>query len=132
MAAPQQVSKGLREVSVLVVEDDEDIRGMTVSVLEGAGASVETASSANEAMAKVASTPFDAVLLDWHLADMTGSSLLLSLRDGHPALFTHTAVVTGDVLSMPGQHDAERLGRPVLAKPFRPKQLIAAVLDLLS
>ncbi len=105
---------------------------MTVSVLESAGLDVDTAAGADEALAKVAVDHFDAVLLDWNLAEITGAGLLEALRETRPELFGHSAVVTGDLMSIPGHHEAESFGRPVLAKPFRPAQLIETVSQLLA
>ena len=113
--------------SILVVEDDEDIRSMTLTILQAAGASVEGAASAAEAIACLEKTDFDAVVLDWNLAGDTGGALLQRLRDSHPGLLRRSAVVTGDLLSIPGQHEAEHYGCPVIAKPFRPSQLIETV-----
>jgi len=118
--------------SILVVEDDPDIRSLTVSILERAGASVAGASSAAEAIACLEQRRFDAVVLDWNLAGDTGGALLAQLRDRNPDLLRRSAVVTGDVMSIPGQHEAETYGCPVLAKPFRPQQLLSTVAAMLS
>jgi two-component system chemotaxis response regulator CheY len=117
---------------VLVVEDDADICAMTVAVLESAGVSVSTAASAAEAISRIESDDFDAVLLDWNLSEITGAGFLDVLRRSKPVLFGHSAVVTGDLCSTPGQHEAEGYGRPVLAKPFRPAQLLATLGELLD
>ncbi len=117
--------------SILVVEDDADIRSLTVSILERAGASVTGAASAAEAITCLEQGHFDAVVLDWNLAGDTGGALLARLREHDPELLRHSAVVTGDVLSIPGQHEAEAYGCPVLAKPFRPQQLLSTVAALL-
>ncbi len=124
--------KPVLDRSILVVEDDPDIQAMTVAVLENAGAKVATAASAREALEVMRESKFDAVLLDWNLSDITGSALLESMRERDPELFARCAVVTGDLMSIPGQHEAERFGRPVLAKPFRPSQLIDTVTSILS
>lgn len=117
---------------MLVVEDDADICAMTVAVLESAGVSVSTAASAAEAISRIESDDFDAVLLDWNLSEITGAGFLDVLRRSKPVLFGHSAVVTGDLCSTPGQHEAEGYGRPVLAKPFRPAQLLATLGELLD
>ena len=130
MSAPTKAP--LAGASMLVVEDDPDIRQMTVTVLTNAGAAVTTASTAEEGLECARSRDFDAVVLDWNLADSTGALLLESLSAERPALFEHSVVVTGDLLSIPGQHDAERLGRPVLAKPFRPSKLVAKLAEILA
>ncbi|HYC53921.1 MAG TPA: response regulator [Candidatus Binatia bacterium] len=117
--------------SILVVEDDADIRSMTLTILEGAGATVAGAASAAEAIECLEHTSFDAVVLDWNLAGDTGGALLQRLRDRHPGLLRRSAVVTGDLLSIPGQHEAEHFGCPVIAKPFRPSQLIETIAAIL-
>ena len=119
--------------SVLVVEDDPDIRSMTSTILRVAGATVHDACSASEAMSWIDRSEFDAVVLDWNLAGETGVVLLESLRDRHPDLLRRSAVVTGDLMSFPGHHhEAERFGCPVLAKPFRPRQLVETVAGILA
>lgn len=117
--------------SVLVVEDDPDIRSMTSSILRASGATVEAAATAAEAMSHLDNGTFDAVVLDWNLAGETGSVLLENLRQRYPDLLRRSAVVTGDLMSG-GRHEAERFGCPVIAKPFRPRQLIETVAGILS
>lgn len=128
----RSAAKPRLEGSVLVVEDDPDIRSMTVSILRGAGAVVHEASTASEAVGCLDAGRFDAVVLDWNLAGETGGLLLETLRDHHPALLRRSAVVTGDLMSIPGHHEAESFGCPVLAKPFRPRQLLETVAGILA
>jgi two-component system chemotaxis response regulator CheY len=117
---------------ILIIDDDADIRAMMTAVLEGAGATVAAASSAAEALNAISSNSFDAAVLDWHLGGSTGEELLASLKAEHPNLFDRTAVVTGDILSSGDDNTAARLGRPLLAKPFRPRQLIETLTALIS
>ncbi len=121
-AAPRPRLNG----SVLVVEDDPDIRSMTASILRIAGATVCDASSAAEALSWLDRSDFDALILDWNLAGETGGVLLEQLRERQPNLLRRSVVVTGDLMSVPGRHEADRYGCPVLAKPFRPRQLVDA------
>lgn len=132
MGFPARKPRPKLDGHVLVVEDDADICAMTVAVLESAGLDVATAPDADQALAQVSKNSFDAILLDWNLSEITGAGLLEALRDSHPQLFGHSAVVTGDLMSIPGMHEAERFGRPVLAKPFRPAQLIETISELLA
>ncbi|MFN2427879.1 MAG: response regulator [Candidatus Binatia bacterium] len=118
--------------SILVVEDDPDIRSMTASILRVAGAAVCDAATAGEAISLVNGSEFDALILDWNLAGETGAVLLELLRDQQPGLLRRSLVVTGDLLSIPGRHEAERFGCPVMAKPFRPRQLVEIVAGLLT
>ncbi|HEY2775121.1 MAG TPA: response regulator [Candidatus Binatia bacterium] len=118
--------------SVLVVEDDPDIRSMTATILRVAGATVQDAASASEAIDWLGRCDFDALVLDWNLAGETAEVLLEKLRELRPNLLRHSAVVTGDLMSFPGRHEAERFGCPVLAKPFRPRQLVETIAHILS
>lgn len=117
---------------VLVVEDDDDIRSMTTTILRASGARVLEAATAAEALALLEKETFDAVVLDWNLAGETGGVLLERLKDRHPGLLRRSAVVTGDLMSIPGHHEAERYGCPVLAKPFRPRLLVETVANILA
>ena len=105
---------------------------MTATILRVAGANVYDTSSASEAIRWLDDHAFDAVVLDWNLAGEKGSVLLEKLRDLHPGLLRRSAVVTGDLMSGPGKHEAERFGCPVLAKPFRPRELVETVAEILS
>lgn len=118
--------------SILVVEDDPDIRLMTASILRVAGATVRNAASATEALSCLDNATFDAVILDWNLAGETGGMLLEKLRERQPGMLRRSVVVTGDLTSIPGRHEAERFGCPVLAKPFRPRQLVETVAGILA
>jgi DNA-binding response OmpR family regulator len=120
------------EGRILVVEDDPDIRSMTASILRVAGAEVAEASSASEALSCLDRNDFDALILDWNLAGETGGMLLDKLRERSPGLLQRSVVVTGDLTSIPGRHEAERFGCPVLAKPFRPRQLVETVATILT
>ena len=131
-ARPTATARPKLSGRILVVEDDPDIRAMTTSILRGAGANVEEAATASDAIAHLADCEFDAVVMDWNLAGETGGKLLETLRDEYPALLRRSAVVTGDLMSIPGHHEAERFGCPVLAKPFRPRQLVETVATILS
>ena len=132
MSNRRQWEETIRDHDVLLVEDDADIREMTSTVLRKAGARVHTAGDCEEAALRLAERGFDAILLDWNLAGSTGGGLLVTLRADYPELFARSAVVTGDLLSIPGQHEAESYGRPVLAKPFRPARLLELLAGLLD
>jgi DNA-binding response OmpR family regulator len=132
-AAPRaSLSRPRLDGRILVVEDDPDIRSMTASILRVAGAEVFEASSASEALSCLDRNDFEALILDWNLAGETGGVLLDKLRERSPALLKHSVVVTGDLTSIPGRHEAERFGCPVLAKPYRPRQLVEMVATILT
>lgn len=120
------------EATVLVIEDDPDIRRMIRAALEAAGAKGEDAADAEEALAKITEGSFDAAVLDWNLGATNSARLLEEMQSSWPELFEHTLIMSGDFLSA-GDNNAEaRLGRPLLAKPFRPRNLIERLAELLG
>jgi DNA-binding response OmpR family regulator len=61
---------------VLVVDDDEDVRGMVQLGLKYEGYRVETAADGRSALAAIAAAPPDVLFLDLNLPDMSGLELL--------------------------------------------------------
>ena len=84
----------LRGLSILVVEDAQDIREVFTLLLRAEGAAVESAANGGEATELVAQQPFDVVLSDLGLPDVPGDVLIRELRSrsGHR---TRVLVVTG-------------------------------------
>lgn len=110
--------------TILVMDDDDDVREMIAAVLRAAGAEVTEARTNAEARLRLEEPNIDVVLLDWHLADGCGSRLLETLSRERPDMAARTAIVTGDLLE---STEGEIGGRPVLRKPFRPAELIEMI-----
>src|SRR3990167_1906711 len=70
--------------SILIVDDEQDIRDSLESRLQTAGFRVQTASSGQEAVATFIKCfydgPFDVILLDINLPDMDGIDVLKLVR----------------------------------------------------
>lgn len=98
--------------SILLVEDDDDIRELMATLLRLAGFEPTVCSSAEVALEQLREQPFDLVLTDYALPNRTGGWLLQQakaegLLDATPAL-----VVTAH----PNPPDVE--GYEVICKPF--------------
>ena len=118
--------------TVLVVEDEEDVRGIAVAFLRSFGYQVRAAGGAAEALQRLADDPDIALLFtDVRLGDgMDGNELALAARALRPGLA---------VLLTSGYHDtaaSSRLDAPgsfeLLRKPYRREQLAAAIRRNLS
>jgi PAS domain S-box-containing protein len=70
----------LRGVRVLVVDDEPDARDLVFTVLELAGATVETAASAAEALAMLRRAPPDVLVSDLGMPDEDGFELMRQVR----------------------------------------------------
>ncbi len=81
IAAPEaEADTGFSSMSVLVVDDHEINRRAISLMLEPLSAGVTLASSGLEALALLAEQPFDVVLMDVHMPDMSGPDTVMRLR----------------------------------------------------
>ena len=109
--------------TILVVDDDPDIRTLIQTVLEAAGHDVTLASSGQEALNKLKRRPFELVVLDIMMPTMSGYEVLEQIRAIPSRAQTPVIVVTA-------KHDPSGVMREVkggavdhLAKPFLPEEL---------
>lgn len=110
----------LREVTVLVVDDEEGLRLYMRRVMEDAGYHVLTARDGIAALALFEHSPFpiQLVITDVFMPRMTGPELAARLAD-RP--FAPSVVFTS------GSQPPVDLPGPLLKKPFQPEDLSALV-----
>jgi two-component system cell cycle sensor histidine kinase/response regulator CckA len=131
MSNPQTSSVGGTE-TVLVVEDDVEMRELVATLLEAAGYKVLKPDSAITALelAQTTSANFDLLLTDIIMPDMNGVDLydrIRALRPGTKRLYM--TGYAGDDLGRRGLLEAETT---VLEKPFDSITLLAAVRAVLD
>jgi CheY-like chemotaxis protein len=116
-------------LSVLLVDDDPDVCGSLIDLLEDAGHLVECASSADEALARLkAGARPDALLVNYHLGARTGLELLAACQQ-HEELDNIPAVVTSGFSREEVDADLQWL---FLRKPFQPEELLGALAAIAS
>ena len=99
--------------TVLLVDDDEDVRLTTAAMLENAGHTVLQASSADQALALLkARGHVDAVITDYLMPGRTGLDLIFELEQQRKRI--PVMVITGYM----GQHDPLPVGIMRMRKPF--------------
>lgn len=76
----------MKNVSILIVEDDPGIQDMLKFSLEPDGYTVHTADTVREGWTIIESTELHLVLLDWMLPDSSGVDLLHRIRKYHSML----------------------------------------------
>jgi len=113
--------------SVLVVDDEPDIREVIRFALEGAGFRVYEAGHADEARKLLASESPDLVLLDWMLPGRSGLELAQQLKQN-----TSTRAVPIIMVSARGEEEDRVRGLDTgaddyIAKPFSPREMVARV-----
>ncbi|MBN9562388.1 MAG: PAS domain S-box protein [Alphaproteobacteria bacterium] len=118
-AAGEGGLSSLAGLSLLLVEDDPDVREITADLLQELGASVVLAANGVEALERVDSH-FDAVLLDFAMPQMNGAELAGHIRQLYAGL--PLLLVTGhsDDLVVPNTVS-------VLRKPFQTAELALAI-----
>ena len=108
----------MNDLTVLVVDDEIILRKTLRTYLEDEGFAVETASSGAEALEIVKKCQVDIMIVDMHLPDMGGESVIESARGMNAALkfIVHTGD-TGFTVS-PALARAGVTERNILFKPI--------------
>ena len=116
--------------SILVVDDEENLRRTLALILQHEGYGVMTAASVGEARACLGTGGFDLVFLDLKLPDGDGLSLLPEMRSRYPGM--PVLILTAhDKLGV--ALEAVRGGaRDYLLKPVDPPVLLARVKEVLA
>lgn len=118
-----------RSRTVLVVDDDETIRGAVRTFLEKVGYEVREAWSGRSALAQLTSARLpELVLTDLKMSDGSGYWFLEEMGRDFPALVGRTIIVTGDVDHEAAYELAQETGCPLVRKPFELPELLE-VLD---
>jgi signal transduction histidine kinase len=116
--------------TVLVVEDEEVVRGLVRQVLEGVGFEVLVAGDGEEAFALAAAHHVDVLLSDLTLPKMPGHEVAEHLRASHPEL--KVVYMSGYAEGGLFSDGALPAGTAFLEKPFTFSQLIDKVQGLLT
>ena len=112
------------EVSVLVVEDNEDVRSSLSDILRTVGYTVIEAADGEDALSLLTTMRFNAMVLDLKMPRRDGASLLSALSEP-PAVI----VVSAYELDDETRHRAGSTIVAHLSKPVPPQQLLDAVAD---
>lgn len=105
---------------ILVIEDDDELRGTIVSALESRRFKVSQASKGREGIESARREPPDLILCDLSMGGASDSNLFSWFRE-NPA----TAHVP--FILMTGQPERDNRGDDVLVKPFLLSDLLAAI-----
>lgn len=114
----------------LVVDDNSYARAICAAGLTKLGVGdIEEAAGGAEAVLKLMTQPFNFVLMDWYMPDISGAGVMEILRDARFGAASNTPVI---MMTAYASRDnvlrARTLGvSDILAKPFTTEQLGIAV-----
>jgi CheY-like chemotaxis protein len=117
------------EATILVIDDDRDVRDFLSTALEGTGYRVLLARDGPEGLGKIKASAPDLVLLDYAMPIMHGAEVARTARLEQPEL---------PIVFVTGYAETEQLeaalgqDAPVLRKPFTIAQLVTVVEQNLS
>ncbi len=119
---PEEYTKGDVSPRVLVVEDEENVRDLLLTVLAENGYRVDAVRSGEEALRQLDQQLYDLVLLDLNLPGMHG----LNVLGAGPALQTDAQFIVMTAFgSIDSAVEAMKLGAvDFIKKPFRTEELL--------
>jgi len=116
--------------SILIVDDEKNIRLTLSQALETLGAEIDTAANGEEALTKLKGREFGLILLDIRMPGMDGMEVLRQVREIRPDIRVIMITAYGTIESAV---EAMKLGAvDFLQKPFDPeeiRELISRVMD---
>ncbi len=119
--------------SILVVEDDDAIRGSLEKILTKSGFTTVEASNGRDALAAFDPRTIDAVVLDLIMPDVEGIETLTKLRRSSPDVRVLAISGGGQIGAVEYLDLAKKLGaRATLEKPFTPEAFLEALNQVLG
>ena len=125
---PDQAQQG--SGTILLVEDQVEVRRYTAVVLQGAGYRVLQAGGASEAVPLLEAQDVDLLITDLVMPGASGRVLARLAREMRPEL--PVLFISGNPGDQREDGEPARLPGPFLAKPFSPQALTGAVRRLLD
>ena len=114
--------------NILVVEDEANVRKLVTVNLSSRGYTVYEAKDVQQAVERLQTQPFDLIVLDIKLPDLTGWDLLAKIATDAALEFSGPVLVmTASVMDAQIDRDQYPAVVEVLVKPFSAAKLIAAI-----
>lgn len=117
----------MTDSTVLVVDDDPEVREMMSAVLGSAGYQVMVASDVAQASKLVDNVLPNLVLLDWMLGETPGVSFARRLRASQRTMHVPIIMVTGREREADRISGLEAGADDYVTKPFFPRELLARI-----
>jgi two-component system NtrC family sensor kinase len=116
--------------TILVIDDEPEIRETLADILVAAQHRVVTVASGREALQHMAVEHYDVILTDVRMPDLDGRALYQEIERRWPGRGVRVVFVTGDTLASTLREFVSESGRPVIEKPFLPSEVRRVVAEL--
>ena len=129
----KKVHKELKDINILLVEDNLINQKITLLTLKPLVNSIDTASNGQEAIEKLTTSNYDMVLLDIQMPVMNGIKAAVKIREMEAGSDTHIPIIAVTANAMIGDRE-KCLSAGIdeyLAKPFQPAVLIERIKEIL-
>jgi CheY-like chemotaxis protein len=117
---------------ILVVEDDPANRTVATRLLQRAGHLVTACEDGTEALEVLDLGGVDCVVCDLRMPGLSGQGLFEQVEERLPEAATRFVFVTGDHTLPDTRAFLDRVGQPVIAKPYSAAELLGAVAVVLE
>lgn len=121
------------EKSILIIDDDQDVREACREVLHVSGYAVDSARDGFEALKKIDSAAYDLIIVDINMPLVDGIDFYLRVVRKNPDMKNRFLFITGDIY---GEQEALDLfikaERTILKKPFTKEAFLKSVSGILS
>ena len=126
-ARPGEAS--LRDLRILIVDDEDAVRRPMAKYLTRRGAQVTEAPDGEAALARLRDGAFDVILADLRMPRMGGVELYARLEQAHPEVAARVLFLSGDIsqLAEPGNTPVAR--ERVLVKPVELSELERRIVE---
>jgi len=116
-------SRTANVLRILAVDDEPEILSILENSLAQMGHHVEVTTTGNRALQLLSKNKFDVLLLDMHLPEMDGKSIVKRLQAMMPPVSVRTIVITGDTISEDIRKFAADHALPLVMKPLDVQKL---------
>ena len=122
-------SKNRKRLNILLAEDNEISQTLTVKILEKEGHSVTVANNGIEAVNNFENQPFDLILMDVQMPEMSGFEATAAIRDKEKETGKHIPVIAITAHAMKGDREKclEAGMDGYVAKPVNTKELCETI-----
>jgi len=120
----------LRPLSILLVDDDEEMLTMMKKLLAGAGHRIVACATASQALRALRAPSFDVIVAELAMPGLAGPALRTWLRAEQPELASRIVFTAAGITDAAAAKGARAPGCRLVSKPFNLRDLLDAIADV--